>query len=171
MALSWTLSKPVLQTSWFFHTGPCPTSNGSNPNRLYYPECCPVLHWSWPCPACRAGEMTSEVGGTRFQGAQRWPPLKTENSSDLTNYFSKRAQFNKMIKIFSKKIFLDLQGGPPCSRTFTDQTSHHSSRCQLSLVKVVSRILGETVRVDLPRVLSRLCKYKFCRMQNWLFLE
>ena len=36
-----------------------------------------------------------------------------ENSSDLTHYFSKRAQFNEMIKnIFEKKNIFDLQGGP-----------------------------------------------------------
>ena len=106
--------------------------------------------------------MTSGVGGPGFRGPKGDPLKKTENSSDLTKYFSKRAQFNKTTKLFSKKIFLDPQGGPPCPRTLTDQTR----RCQLSLVKVVSCILAETVLVDLPRVLSLLCNYKFCRMQN-----
>ena len=34
---------------------------------------------------------------------------------------------------------MDLQGEPQCSRTFADQTSHHSSRCQFSPVKVPSQ--------------------------------
>ena len=36
--------------------------------------------------------------GDQISGGPRWPPLKTEKSLDLTNYFSKRAQFTKMIK-------------------------------------------------------------------------
>ena len=50
----------------------------------------------------RTGEMTSEGGGgTRLQGDQG-DPSKTEKSLDLTKHFPQRAQFNKMIKIFSK---------------------------------------------------------------------
>ena len=79
-------------------------------------------------------------GGTRLQRVQG-DPLKQEKPLDLTNYFSKRVQLSKMIKkIFSKKNIFGPPGGPapPCSQTFTDQTSHRSSRCQLSLVKVVA---------------------------------
>ena len=51
--------------------------------------------------------MTSEEGEPGFRGPKVTPPLKTEKSSDLTNYFSKRAQFNTMT-IFSEKF--DLEG-------------------------------------------------------------
>ena len=49
-------------------------------------------------------------GGSGFSGP-KVTPLKTEKLSDLTNHFSKRTQFNKMIKIFSKKSFWTSRGG------------------------------------------------------------
>ena len=57
----------------------------------------------------RAGEMTSEVcvwggRGAGLSGAKFTPPKR--KSLDLTHYFSKRAQFNKINNIFEKK-------GPP----------------------------------------------------------
>ena len=56
---------------------------------------------------CRVGEILQKWWD-QVSGVPKWPPLKTEKSSDLTNYFSKRVQFNNKIKMFSKNVF-----GPP----------------------------------------------------------
>ena len=61
----------------------------------------------------RAGEMTSEVGrGPGLPGPKVTPP-KTEKSLDLTHYFSKRAQYNKIKVKCSKKYFWTSKGPKP----------------------------------------------------------
>ena len=71
LILSWTCPKPVLQTSWFCHTGPCPASN---PNLTVLPRICltsamsctgldpvpPVLCYSTTIPIARMHSWTSK---------------------------------------------------------------------------------------------------------------